>query len=282
LEGQAQLRVVPSRRARHLSMREAKLRGHSVDEKVLDEWTKWIAESGDGKTGVPRPAGIPKALNAKAVWFALAIGADPKPDDTAKKGMATLLKTVKADQGDKGFWYSWPETRPPIFGNSDECMTVLAALALHPSAATDADAKTARDRAVKWLIDTKTDDDPQSVAMRLVLWKRLGRDEAEIKPLGKRIAERQNADGGWSQPKGMASDAWATGQALYALAHAGLKPDDPVVTRGQSFLVKTQRTDGSWPMTSRPVKHDGKESDGGIAITGAGSAWAVLGLVRSR
>src|SRR4051812_21482671 len=46
------------------SMREAKQRGHAVDETVLAEMAKWVAESGDGKTGVPRPAGVPKALNA--------------------------------------------------------------------------------------------------------------------------------------------------------------------------------------------------------------------------
>src|SRR5258706_207986 len=49
------------------SMREAKQRGHAINEPVLAELTKWIAESGDGKTGVPRPAGLPKALNTKAV-----------------------------------------------------------------------------------------------------------------------------------------------------------------------------------------------------------------------
>src|SRR6267142_1855977 len=62
------------------AMREAKQRGHAVNEPVLAELTKWIAEAGDGKTGVPRPAGLPKALNAKAVWLALALGADAKPD----------------------------------------------------------------------------------------------------------------------------------------------------------------------------------------------------------
>ena len=48
-------------------MREAKQRGRSVDEPVLAELTKWVAENGDGKTGIPRPVGIPKALYAKAV-----------------------------------------------------------------------------------------------------------------------------------------------------------------------------------------------------------------------
>ena len=28
--------------------------------------TKWVAESGDGKIGLARPAGVPKALNPKA------------------------------------------------------------------------------------------------------------------------------------------------------------------------------------------------------------------------
>src|SRR5262245_54839072 len=32
--------------------REAKLRGHAVDEPALAELTKWVAESGDGKFGL--------------------------------------------------------------------------------------------------------------------------------------------------------------------------------------------------------------------------------------
>src|SRR5437870_11006163 len=48
------------------SMREAKRFGHAVNEPVLAELTQWLAESGDGRTGLARPAGVPKALNAKA------------------------------------------------------------------------------------------------------------------------------------------------------------------------------------------------------------------------
>ena len=265
------------------SMREAKQRGHVVDEPVLAELTKWVAESGDGKTGVARPAGIPKALNVKAVLFALALGADSEPDAISQKGMKLLVETVKSDQTENGSWSAWPETRPPIFGNSDESMTALATLAVLTAAATgDDSAKAVRDKGVQWLAETKPDDDPQSIAMRLVLWQRLGRPAAECAQLVQRIKERQNADGGWSQSKDMASDAWATGQALYALAHAGIKADEPVIARAHAFLIKTQRADGSWPMTSRPTKPGGEGSKSPIPITGAGSAWAVLGLVRSR
>jgi squalene-hopene/tetraprenyl-beta-curcumene cyclase len=89
--------------------------------------------------------------------------------------------------------------------------------------------------------------------MRLVLWKRLGRPAEEWEPLTRRIKERQNIDGGWSQAKDMASDAWATGQALYALAHAGIKPNASAISRAHAFLIKTQHENGSWPMTSRPT-----------------------------
>ena len=199
------------------------------------------------------------------MWFALALGADPEPDAVSQKGMKLLLKTVKSDQTENGSWSSWPETRPPIFGNSDESMTALATLAVLPAAAAgDDSAKAVRDKGIRWLAETKTDDDPQSIAMRLVLWRRLGRPAEEWEPLVRRIKERQNADGGWSQTKDMASDAWATGQALYALAHAGIQPDEPVIARAHAFLIKTQRDDGSWPMTSRPVKPGGdrvKEPD---------------------
>jgi hypothetical protein len=264
-------------------MREAKQRGHTVDEPVLAELTRWAAESGDGKFAQARPVSAPNALNPKAVWFALALGADPKPDATSRKGMALLSKTVKDDQTEDGSWSSWPETRPPIFGSSDESMTALATLAVIPAAASgDAPARTVRDKGIRWLARTKSDEAPQSIAMRLVIWWRLGRPAEEWDPLVRLIKGRQRADGGWNQTRDMASDAWATGQALYAMAHAGTQPDDPVIALAHAFLIKTQRGDGSWPMTSRPVKPGGAGSKSLIPITGAGSAWAVLGLARSR
>jgi len=265
------------------SMREADRRGIEVDRPALDGLTAWLAESGDGRTGAPRPKGVPKALNTKAVYFALGLGADPDPSPAVKAGLGRLLKTVEEDQTEDGSWAAWPETRPPMFGPSDESMTALAALALSPAAeAGDPAARAVLDKAVRRLDATKTDGDPQSLALRLVLWRRLKRPNAEWFPLVDRIEARQNADGGWSQAEGMPSDAWATGQALYALAWAGVPPVEPPVARAQSFLLKTQRPDGSWPMTSRPIKPGGPGAKNLVPITGAAAAWAVMGLARSR
>jgi hypothetical protein len=264
------------------AMREAKHFGRNVDEPVLAELTKWVAESGNGKFGLARPESAPKAASPKAIYFALALGTDPRPDASVQEGLKLLLTTVEAEQTGNGSWSTWPGTRPPIFGDSDESLTALATLAVLPVAATgDVEAQAVRDRAFKWLAETKTDDDPQSITLRLVLWNRLGRPAQEWEPLVRRIKDRQNADGGWSQANDMASDAWASGQALYALAHAGIKSNQEAISRGQAFLVKTQRADGSWSMTSRPTAPGGPGSTSLIPITGAGSAWAVLGLVRS-
>jgi hypothetical protein len=264
------------------ALREAKLRGHPVDEPVLSEMTTWVAESGSGKTGVPRPEGIPKALNMKAVLFALALNADPRPDEISQRGLDLLLQTVKEDQNEDGVWHSWPDTRPPIFGHSDETATALATLALLPQAAAgDEGAIEARDKGLKWLAERETSGDHQAVCVRLILLQRAGRPSEELQPLVKRLLESQREDGGWGQIPDMTCDAHATGQALYALSLAGIKPTNPALERGRQFLVKTQREDGGWAMTSRPCPPSNKGANNLIPITGAGSSWAVLGLVRS-
>ena len=264
------------------AMREAKGRAIAVDEPELAGLTKWVAESGDGKFAMTRPASAPHAASPKAMYFALALGVGPEPDAESRAGMKRLLKTVKDEQTDNGSWSVWPGSRPPILGGSDESLTALAVLALMPEAAGgDESARAARDKGIRWLSETKNDDDPESVAMRLILWTRLGRPAGEWSPLVRRIKERQNADGGWSQTKDMPSDAWATGQALYALASAGIASDEPAIRRGRAFLIRTQRDDGSWPMTSRPTSRDDKGSESLIPIIGAGSSWAILGLVRN-
>jgi hypothetical protein len=265
------------------SMREARQQGFRVNETVLSDLTRWLAESGDGKFSHSRPAGAPRAHNAKALYFALALATDPKPDAPSQEGYKRLLATVESDQLENGSWSAWPDTRPPLGTHSDESITLLSTLALMPAAAAgDVAAKAARDKGIRWLADTKTDDDPQSIALRLLVWERSSRPHEECEPLIRRIRERQNEDGGWSQAKEMASDAWATGQALYALSHAGIKASDAAIERGHRFLIKTQRGDGSWPMTSRSARPGDTGAHNLVPITGAGSAWAIIGLARSR
>jgi hypothetical protein len=89
------------------------------------------------------------------------------------------------------------------------------------------------------------------------------------------IEREQGADGGWSQTSEMESDAYATGQTLYVLARAGIHPEAASLRRGVAFLTRTQLSDGAWPMTSRV------NAKNLAPIQGAGTAWAVLGLLRA-
>ena len=79
----------------------------------------------------------------------------------------------------------------------------------------------------------------------------------------------------------MTSDAFATGQTLYVLSHAGYSAERMPIQRAVNFLVATQMPNGSWPMTSRSTP-DGRPGGAKLLtpITCAASSWATLGLVR--
>ncbi|MHC5544142.1 hypothetical protein ACYOEI_38435, partial [Singulisphaera rosea] len=108
-----------------------------------------------------------------------------------------------------------------------------------------------------------------------------GRPRSEMQATIDELYALQRPDGGWEQLAEMESDAYATGQVLYVLALAGDTADRPEIRRGIDFLVATQESDGSWPMTSRSTP-SGKPGSATLMtpITCASAAWATLGLSR--
>jgi hypothetical protein len=66
-----------------------------------------------------------------------------------------------------------------------------------------------------------------------------------------RLLALQRADGGWGQTPSMDPDAFATGEALYALHEAGVSVKSLAYHRGSEFLLRTQREDGTWFVRSR-------------------------------
>ena len=103
-------------------------------------------------------------------------------------------------------------------------------------------------------------------------------------PPAAELLKRQNADGGWSQIPTLPSDAYATGQALYALRESGvLKPSSPAYKKGAQFLIDTQYPDGSWFVRSRanpfqPYFETGFPFGDHQWISAAASNWAALAL----
>jgi len=95
----------------------------------------------------------------------------------------------------------------------------------------------------------------------------------------------QRADGGWGQIPQLASDAYATGQALVALRESGVVPKDNAnYKRGLRFLVDSQLEDGSWLVRTRAPSFQpyfDSEFPHGFDqfISAAASNWAVMALL---
>lgn len=82
----------------------------------------------------------------------------------------------------------------------------------------------------------------------------------------------------------MGSDAYATGEALYALNVGGNMPvSDPIYQKGLKYLLRMQAPDGSWHVKSRsiwvqPYFESGFPYGHDQWISAAGTAWATMAL----
>lgn len=137
-----------------------------------------------------------------------------------------------------------------------------------------------------WLLKTKARDTEDRV-FRLFGLQAAGADETAIAAAAWDLLKTQKADGGWSQLDSMETDSYATATALVALHLAAKLPvDHPAYSRGVAYLVKNQRTDGSWRIVSRskpfqPYYESGFPHGKDQFISAAASGWATTALLLS-
>lgn len=111
-----------------------------------------------------------------------------------------------------------------------------------------------------------------------------GTDAQKVRTVAEALIAEQRADGGWAGNPNLASDAYATGEALYALRETGvLAASDPRHRRGVEYLLRTQYPDGSWYVPSRAVKfqpyfQSGFPFEHDQWISAAGTAWAATAV----
>jgi len=265
------------------ALSEAKEQGFPVDELELAKfitWTKSGRVPALDAVQDPRPGW--RLVSQPAVYLATMSHNLPiLSRDELHRVSVHLARHQEADGG-----FELPphaNAPPPVFFESRESVALFALLAWEPYVASDpkatAENKAAREKTAAWLSKTKPTDTTQTVALRLLLDVRTDAPEAKRNLRLDALLKRQNPDGGWSQENGLGSDAYATGQALYALSFARVPGDRPEVQRSIAYLVSTQRQDGSWAVTPRNYPEvDWKRT--GLAMNYFGSAWAELGLVR--
>ena len=110
-------------------------------------------------------------------------------------------------------------------------------------------------RALEWLDKTKAKSTEDHVFRTLGLhW---GGSDKAVTEAAAALLKLQRKDHGWAQVPDMASDAYATGQALAVLRECGgLKTDSPQYLRGIQWLMDHQNPDGSWHVKthSKPIQ----------------------------
>jgi ankyrin repeat protein len=196
-----------------------------------------------------------------------------------------MIANVVSQQLPNGSWRS-PHgaiARPPI-EDGDFSRTGIAIRAMKVyGAPARADMPDRFARARDWLLNEQpaTTEDRN---MQLVGLECAGVDRAVLQRFAKAILATQRPDGGWGQRAEFQSDAYATGQTLYALASTGvITSRASAYQKGVKFLLSTQHGDGSWYVRSRSPKFQ-PYFDGGFPyahdqwISSMATGWAAAAL----
>jgi squalene cyclase len=217
-------------------------------------------------------------------FLAVAVRSLPSLKEGQQQSLKLIAEEIVKKQQPDGSWEFFATLRRPPINESQTTDAAWIIMALQGQTGPDApkSQREALSKAIAWLDAAKHSDLHQDKVLKILTGVRSGKPRQELQAVIDELLALQRADGGWSQtvPE-LKSDAFATGQTLYALSLAGLTAERPEIRRGVDFLVATQKPDGSWPMTSRSTPNG---EPGGAKlltpITCAASSWATLGLVR--
>jgi len=201
-------------------------------------------------------------------------------DDDTSKILRTFLGNMVEKQQSEGYWKAkgqFPRQNRPS-SESDEVATMWTILTLTSHDEIDESIKS-RERAVDWIKNLEPGESNEWLLTRMLVEHNLDGPNLAHKFLQK-LLKQQKPDGGWSwQPKDN-SNAFSTGQTLYALSLAGVPHNDSHIQNAVHYLLKTQKADGTWFVDSNLTSRDGSDAKDYV-YTYWGTAWATIGLARS-
>ena len=207
----------------------------------------------------------------------------------AEEGVAPSAETdavtscLSGLQKPDGSWEGG-DTRPPLAGRNPFVYTALAVRGLKvyapPGRQEETTARIARARE---FLRRVSPVDTQEEAFKLLGLVWAGGSRVDVTNQMRRLLALQHRDGGWSQLPTMPSDAYASGQALYALRVAGAAASSDSYRKGVQYLLRTQLEDGTWYVRSRaigfqPYVDSGFPHGPDQFISAAATAWAVIAL----
>jgi hypothetical protein len=194
-----------------------------------------------------------------------------------------VVRYIKAMQLPEGNWSTLESRRPPMNSGAHQTAALsIYSMKQYGPPAEKADTDKAIARAAAWL-ETAKPTTTQDRAFQVMGLSWANANASSIAVAAKALAAMQRGDGGWSQLSTMGSDAYATGEALYALAAGKMPVQDPVYQKGVNYLLRTQAPDGSWHVKSRsiwlqPYFDSGFPYGHDQWISAAGTSWATMAL----
>jgi len=221
------------------------------------------------------------AVNVASIaWEMVDRGMNHAPKDAYSDAAVYYIKAMLSPEG---YWKNADGRRPPMnTGDLQATALSIYSLRTYSPDAEKAETNKILAGAVAWLEKVQPVT-TQEHAFHLMALAWAGAPKADINRSAQALVAMQRADGGWGQHPGMGSDAYASGQALYALNTAGRKPADAVYQKGVQFLMRAQAEDGSWHVRTRsiwiqPYFDSGFPYEHDQWISAAGTAWASMAL----
>jgi ankyrin repeat protein len=201
---------------------------------------------------------------------------------------AVYAQRIASWQRSDGHWSTTDDRPPQSFSEFTATAAALQALQLYmpPQLAKETGERVARARA--WLATAQPRDTEDHV-FRLFGLYWAGAGAADTDPAARELLALQRPNGGWAQLPHMQPDAYATGEALVALAEAGSVPTvDAAWQKGLQFLLSTQEDSGGWHVRTRmlspapvspPYMESGFPHSHDQYISTDATCWAAMALM---
>ena len=261
-----------------LMLNMARERGVAIDGAVLKAVEQKTFRSGGTLDDVVQA----KNLNDPTPNDSLLLMAQEAAGAPADEASQVRTRRLASWQREDGHWIT-SDFRPPhsssVFTATATAIRALRAY-MPPQFADERDRRI--ESARKWLVSNppaSTED--ASYRLMGLVWASASREE--IAAARRDLLALQKGDGGWPQLPDYPSDAYSTGESVFALHESGV--DSP---KGIRFLLDKQANDGTWRVHTRmlspaevspPYFETGFPYKKDQFISYAGSCWAVMALL---
>ena len=208
-----------------------------------------------------------------------------QPDKDVKSQPYVAVRSLLLEwQQPDGSWQAagqLPNIKWSSPAEMNDATTLWSVLALSRAGDTSDHAANLR-RALQSLKASKPGITIQSLALRAIVAHDFGKDVAQAHSataLAAELLARQNPDGGWGWTADRkTSEAFSTGQVLYALGRIGRDGADPAVERAWKFLLTTQSPDGGWAVAQEAINTRPRTLN---VYPYWGTAWSAIGILQT-